>query len=220
MKQILRHIPYVLLLGAIFISPVVKADTWDDPRVLTYYSQNKEYKLVVTPRILPEKYLQWHYYKSNKHPQTARFLRRKEKFMRNILPQDTMLIPCTGKLYRFHDADSVLLWEKVFLNDISPVYAIVADDGSIVASFDNWHSKGYGVNVFVVYNEKGEAKRTYKLEEFSPFPLNDYSRSVSSISWYKKVWFLDNERIELAFQTEDGRRSNRIYNVRTFEFEN
>jgi hypothetical protein len=32
---------------------------------------------------------------------------------------------------------------------------------------------GYGKNIFVVYDENGEAKSSYQLKEISPFPLND-----------------------------------------------
>ncbi|MGV8135761.1 MAG: hypothetical protein AB2L20_11140 [Mangrovibacterium sp.] len=31
------------------------------------------------------------------------------------------------------------------INQISPVVAIVANDGSSVVTFDNWHSNGYGI---------------------------------------------------------------------------
>ena len=219
MKRILRHPHYFLILFGILVSMIAKADIWDNPRVKPYYSENKKYKLVITPKITPDKYYQWNYYKSNKHPQTKKILRKKEKFMQGILEKDTILIPCTAELYRINATDSILIWKKRLLNDYCPVYAIIANDGTSVVTFDNWYSTGYGVNVFVVYNEKGEAKRTYKLEEISPFPMNDYSMSISSLYWRKEVRFIDNDTIEIIFETENKKLSKRIYDMKKYEFE-
>jgi len=219
MKQITRHLHSFLILFGILVSINAKADTWELPSVKVYYSENKEYKLVITPIIIPDKYYPWDYYKSNRHPQTKKILRKKEKFMQNISGQDTILIPCTAELYRIIEPDSVLIWKRTLLNYYSPVHAIISNDGSSIATFDNWFSTGYGGNVFVVYNEKGDAKKTYKLEEISPFPLNNYSMSISSIYWRSMVRFVDNERIEVIFESEDKKQIKRIYNTRILEFE-
>ena len=219
MKRLLNPPIYVLILFGLLISMIAKADTWDNPRVKAYYSDNKEFKLIITPRKTSGKYYIWDYYKSNNHPQTKKILRKKEKFMRSISAQDTILIPCKGELYRIEGTDTILIWERTLLNDVCPVYAIVANDGSSIATFDNWYSTGYGVNVFVVYDEKGNAKKTYKLDEISPFPLNDYSMSISSLYWRKDVRYIDNEKIEIVFATDDNKTTKRIYNLKRLEFE-
>ncbi len=219
MRQLLRHPIYLLILFGLLVSMIAKADTWDSPRVKTYYSDNKKFKLIITPRQTSDKYYLWDYYKSNNHPQTKKILRKKEKFMRSISAQDTILIPCKGELYRIEGTDTILIWERTLLNDVCPVYAIVANDGSSIATFDNWYSIGYGVNVFVVYDEKGNAKKTYKLDEISPFPLNDYSMSISSLYWRKDVRYIDNEKIEIVFATDDNKTTKRIYNLKRLEFE-
>jgi len=219
MKRLLRHPIYLLILFGLLVSMIAKADTWNNPRIKTYYSDNKEFKLIITPRQTPDKYYLWDYYKSNNHPQTKKILRKKEKFMRSISAQDTILIPCTGELYRMKGTDSLLIWKRTLLNDVCPVYSIVANDGSSIATFDNWYSTGYGVNVFVVYDEKGNAKKTYKLDEISPFPLNDYSISISSLYWRKDVRYIDNEKIEIVFATDDNKTTKRIYNLERLEFE-
>jgi len=238
-KRFLQYLRYVLILIGILIPMIAKCDVWSSPKINTYYSENREYKLIVTPTMIPDKYYQWSYYKSNKHPQTRRILRQKERFMRNISSQDTIRIPCSAELYRVTETDSIQIWKKTLLNDISPVHTIIANDGSSVATFDNWYGTGYGKNVFVVYNETGEAKKTYTLEEISPFPLNDYLRTVSSLFWYREVRFINNERIEILFATENvnvhmdlfyaftivssGKHTEssikRVYNVKSLEFE-
>jgi hypothetical protein len=206
MKRLLRLPIYVLILSGLFVSMISKADTWDNPRVKTYYSENKEFKLIITPQKTSDKYYLWNYYKTNKHPQTKKILKQKEKFMRGISENDTIRIPCTGKLYQITGTDSVLIWERPLLNEVCPVYATVANDGSSIATFDNWYSTGYGVNVFVVYDEKGNAKKTYKLDEITPFPLNDYMLTISSLHWNAGEEYIDNERIEIVFKTEDDRK--------------
>jgi len=196
-----------------------KADVWANPKVMTFFSENRQFKLIIKPEIVPDKYYLWNYYKSNKHPQTKRGLRKKEKFMQNISRQDTVLIPCTAELYRVNGADSVAIWKRPLLNRICPVYAIVANDGSSIATFDNWYSTGYGVNVFVVYNEKGDVKSTYKLDEISPFPLNDYMGTISSLHWNLGNKYIDNERIEITFGTKQDKQKKRIYNTKYLKFE-
>lgn len=219
MKRLIRLPISIMILSGFFVSMTAKADTWDNPRVKTYYSENKEFKLIITPKMTSEKYYLWDYYKTNKHPQTKKILKKKEKFMQNISVQDTIRIPCTAGLYKINGADSILIWERPLLNEVCPVYAIVANDGSSIATFDNWYSTGYGVNVFVVYDKKGNAKKTYKLEEISPFPLNDYSMSISSLYWRKYVRYIDNERIEIILETDDNKTTKRIYNLKRLEFE-
>lgn len=219
MKTFLQHIRSALVFVGIFIPMTGKADVWALPENKTYYSENKEYKLIITPKIFPDKYNLWQYYTSAKHVKVKRFSRKKEKFMKSLTAQDTILIPCTAELYWTNDTSSILLWKKTLLNDICPVHAIIANDGSSIATFDNWYSSGYGVNVFVIYNEKGEAKRTYKLDEISPFPLNDYEMSISSLWWRKHVSFIDKKRIEIIFETSENVQIKRIYHTHEFRFE-
>ncbi len=207
------------MLSGFLISMIAKADVWENPTVKTYYSENKAFKLVVTPNKTSPKYYTWNYYKENKPPQTRKGLRKMKKFMKNISAQDTILLPCTAALYRIKENDSILIWKRTLLNTVCPVYAIVSNDGSSIATFDNWHSKGYGINVFVVYDKKGNAQKTYKLDEITPFPLNDYSLSISSIHWNSGAKYIDTERIEIVFRTDDDRVKKKIYNMKKLEFE-
>src|SRR5690554_548617 len=219
MERLIKHLRYSLILTGLLFSIAVKADVWDNPKIKTYYSENKEFKLVISPLSSPEKYNLWRTYKNNRHPQTRRVLRKKEKFMQNLITSDTILIPCTAELYRVKDTDSISIWKRTLLNYVCPVHAIVANDGSSIATFDNWYSTGYGVNVFVVYDEAGNAKKTYRLDEISPFPLNDYQASISSLYWRDRTRYIDHNRIEITFVTEDDQTSKRNYNVKRLDFD-
>ena len=227
---------YALMIIGVLFPKIVKADEWLVPYVGVYYSENKEYKLIVIPTFVPPKYYRYSY-KSNKHPKSKRLLRKKEELEQQITP-------CIAELYRISETGSILIWNKPLLNDICPVHAIVTNDGSSVATFDNWYSMGYGENVFVVYDENGEAKKSYELKEISPFPIDYYLKSVVSIWWNKSgildtydsllLWrnkdtlpsyiandcrFIDNERIEIVFETRENIQKKRVYNVKSLEFE-
>ncbi len=210
----------MLLLFPFLIIPFTgKADVWSKPSVKEYYSQNRNYKLVVYPTITPEKYAEWNNYRNLDTQLSKSEQKKKERFLSSLTASDTVLIPCTGILYHVSGNDTVRIWERKLLNSVCPVTANVSNNGSSVVTFDNWYSNGYGVNVMVVYNEKGDAKRTYKLEEITPYPLNDYFTSLSSIWWNAGTRFIDNDRIEIGFQNEKHAVIKRIYNTKTYMFE-
>ena len=208
------------LLLFLIIPFIGKADVWSEPAVKQYFSKNRNYKLVIYPAITPEKYAEWLKYRTIDMRLSQSERRKKERFFSNLTASDTVLVPCTGILYHISGDDTIKIWERKLLNAVCPVTANVSDDGSSVVTFNNWYSNGYGVNVMVVYNEKGDAKRTYKLEEITPYPLNDYFISLSSIWWNAGTRFIDNNRIEISFQNEKHAIIRRIYNTHQFIFEN
>ena len=197
-----------------------KADVWTKPAVKEYYSQNGTYKFVVYPTMTPAKYEEWHKYRIIDSKLSKTEQKKKERFFSDLTASDTVLVPCTGVLYHISGNDTVKIWERKLLNTICPVTANVSDNGSSVVTFDNWYSNSYGVNVMVVYNGKGDAMRTYKLEEITPYPLNDYFTSMSSIWWDAGTRFIDNERIEISFQNEKHAVIKRIYDTKDYAFKN
>ncbi len=216
----IKHPYLIVILLGLLVPMVTKADIWPTPKVKTYYSENKAFKLVIRPRKVSPKYDTWDYYQHcPKQPHTKKFLRQKKRFMRKITAQDTILTPCTATLYQINGQDSTLVWEQALLNKISPTDAIVANDGSSIATFDNWYSKGYGEHVFVIYNQDGLPQKTYKLEDISPFSLNDYEMSISSTHWYAERRYIDNKRIEIIFIAAEGKTKRRIYNIEKLDFE-
>ena len=49
MERLIKHLRYSLITMGLLFSMAVKADVWDNPRVKTYYSDNKECKVFVDP---------------------------------------------------------------------------------------------------------------------------------------------------------------------------
>jgi hypothetical protein len=77
-----------------------------------------------------------------------------------------------------------MVWQKPLVNDIAPTEVLLADDGSYLVTFDNWHSIGYGDDVVVIYDRHGNLVRKLSLEQILP---KDYAlhlpRTVSSRHW-------------------------------------
>ena len=163
--------------------------------------------LKVVPVSFPKKYYKW--------------LTAKPKKKKRFSAQDTTTIPCHAILYKLNgQQDTVEIWNKKLINKVSPVFALVSNDGKRVVTLDNWHSMGYGNEVLVVYDEVGELVRKYQLEDFSVFTLNDYYITVSSIWWRCGVELINKEyKIKLCMQTEDERTSSVLYNLNTYSFE-
>jgi mono/diheme cytochrome c family protein len=77
-----------------------------------------------------------------------------------------------------------LVWEADLSNDVSPVHALVARDGQYVVTFDNWHSRGHGDNVVVIYGPKGQQIKKFGLLDFVDSALEQrLPLSVSSRWW-------------------------------------
>ena len=177
---------FMVFLSTLLVSASGYADTWGNPEIRNYYCSNGKYYVKVYPLKTPAKYYKW--------MQTS--VRRKRKFN----PSDTLLVPCFAKLYKVKvDRDS-LIWERQLSNRVAPQTAILSNDGRFLVTFDNWGSLGFGTDVMAYYNDKGELIKKHSLEDISPFPINNYKRTISSILWKCGTSFIDNERIEVCFR--------------------
>jgi hypothetical protein len=223
------------ILFAVISTANVFANFWESPKIITTYSENKEYMLMIYPREYPNDYF------------SAKYQRQLKKGM----VKDTVK-PCHAVLYHIVNTDTIEIWNKPLVNAVSPVKAIVANDGkSVITINDFWHSKGYA-HTFVVYGEDGALIKDYELKEISPFPLEQYFSSRQSIHWggymedagndkggYEEysysvrgrfaeyadndrggyVKYLDNNRVEIHFRNKNGEEKKRIFNTKTSAFE-
>ena len=102
------------------------------------------------------------------------------------------LFACSGALYVKSTSSGALrwikLWDKPLQNQLSPVTALVSDGGWRVVTFDNYYSVGFGDEVIVFYDERGDLLKKYSLESLlSESELNQVTRSVSSRWWRSRV---------------------------------
>lgn len=195
---------YLLLVGLIFLSRSLIADSWETPKIEKYFSKDSTFMVKVYPTYIPKNYWKWNLAKPNS--------------MKHVSAKDTTIIHCYAILYKVTNKDTVEVWNKQLINRIMPQDVIVSDDGKSIVTFDNWGSLGYGVDVMVTYDKNGGLIKRYQLEEFSPFPINDYLISISSIWWRCGAKYIDNQTIEICFQNNTKNILTRQYNLTTKEF--
>ena len=146
------------------------ADTWPPPTVKTYMSSSGEVRFTVTPRAImgPLAYF--------------------EDKVDGVEPAGQVpgRPPQAGGRLERRDPSGQWepVWDKPLVNDVSPVSALVSDGGEYVATFDNWHSTGWGDDAVVIYNDQGETVRSMGLTDFLPQAYFEaLPRTVSSIWW-------------------------------------
>jgi len=145
------------------------ADSWMPPTRATYLSASKDVRFTVTPRELRDQLGYFSDKVDGKEPAGQR-------------PGGEPR--ARGKLERQTGPIWTTIWEGPLANDVSPVSALIADDGAYVVTFDNWHSTGWGENVVVIYRADGSIVRSMKLADVVPEEyIRALPRSVSSLWW-------------------------------------
>jgi hypothetical protein len=77
-----------------------------------------------------------------------------------------------------------ILWTANLVNRVSPMSAVVSNDGAYVVTFDDWGGHGFGPNVVVIYDWKGKLVRNFALTDFVDTGSANYlPQSASSIEW-------------------------------------
>lgn len=157
---------------AMLLAPVAAfADSWELPTTQVYTSPGGRVRLTVTPRDLASPLA---YFKdkvdgrseAGQRPGSARRTAR-------------------GRLDRLGaDGRWTAIWDRPLVNDVAPVRAVVADSGSHVVTFDDWHAVGTGEHVVAIYGRDGTLVRSLTLRDILPdFYIAALPRSVSSIGW-------------------------------------
>ena len=183
----------------LFSSYWTMSDIWAPPTTKDYYNADKTYFVRIVPQTVPEKFWRWF----NAKP------KKKQKFNAS----DTTITPCHAVMFKKTNGGDSLVWKKNLINKVTPVSAFVSVDAKYLVTFDNWHTMGYGVDVMVYYDNQGNLIKRHMLEDISPFPINTYSTSMSSIRWRCDTKFLDKNRIEICFVDENESKKTRIYDL-------
>ena len=92
------------------------------------------------------------------------------------------------------------------MNEICPVSAFLSNNAKHFLTFDNWYSAGYGDHVIVEYDSIGDLEKHYRLIDLSPFPINNYQITISSIWWNGGAKKKDDNHVELCFIDEAENR--------------
>jgi hypothetical protein len=158
---------FFVLCFIIGLSTVIKADSWALPTTEKYCSENKKYCLKVEPKKL-ESQLSYFQDKVKEKENAGAAKNVKENF-------------CKGTFY----AKGKKLWSVKLDNEVSPVSALVSNNGDYVITFDNWHGIGYGDNVVTIYDAaNGNLIKKLGLSDFlTESDIYNLPHSVSSIQW-------------------------------------
>jgi len=170
MKRTLSVV-FALVSACLALASAARADSWALPEPQKYYSPNKAYYLEVFPRKL-ESQLKYFEDKTEGREPAGSAKGLKDNY-------------CKGAFYK-RDGRGVYekIWEGRLVNDVAPVGALVSDRGEHFVTFDNWHALGYGDDVVVIYDRRGNVVRKMSLEDiYGKNPTVRLPRSVSSIYW-------------------------------------
>lgn len=159
------------LLTLTFASALVVADSWAPPRIEVTASANGQTRVTVVPRSIDSNLR--YFEDKTKHREPAG--QRAGDGQVSPLARVERLGP-GGKWH--------MLWQKPLVNDVAPTSVLLANGGSFLVTFDNWHSAGYGEDVVVIYDRHGNVVRKLSLEQIlPPVYLRFLPRTVSSRWW-------------------------------------
>ena len=164
-----KHLLIAVALLMAFLAVPVMADSWLPPEVRSYSSTDGTWKLTVYPRELKS---QLAYFKD----------KVEDKPNAGGVAGDSQR-SAMGHMERLQGGRWQTVWKRPLTNDVAPVNALVSGNG-VSATFDNWHSVGWGDDAVVIYAANGEPVRKLGLSAFLPKHYIDaLPHSVSSIDW-------------------------------------
>ena len=84
--------------------------------------------------------------------------------------------------------DAKPVWSRALANRVAPMDVLVSAEGQRVITFDNYGNLGFGKEVVVFYDEKGDILKQYALEDIlSEEEIQQVPRTVSSRWWRGKT---------------------------------
>ncbi|HEX3129621.1 MAG TPA: energy transducer TonB [Thermoanaerobaculia bacterium] len=147
------------------------ADSWSLPKTQTVYSKNRQFAVTIIPRQLAGQ-LEYFQDKVEGRADAGAAAGVANNWPRALFysvdPKQQLNLAAEFKL----------------VNEVAPVTALVSNDGQYLATFDNWHSRGYGNDAIVIYHTDGSLVRSLSLEDvLTAKDIAVLPRSVSSIQW-------------------------------------
>ena len=133
-------------------------------------------------------------------PEPQRYCSSNKNYCLEIIPGDSMhqcqgILSAVGKKGEYHR-----IWATNLANAISPVTALVSDDGDYVVTFDNWYRIGWGNEVVVIYGANGALIKKYGLGDIlSEDEIEKIPRTVAS-RWWGGEHVIDEEKKTLILK--------------------
>ncbi|NPV00359.1 MAG: hypothetical protein HPY53_03150 [Brevinematales bacterium] len=99
-------------------------------------------------------------------PKAEKFYSANSNYCLLVQPSDGDT-PCKGTLYQTgYKAGLLTVWSAKLVNPVSPVKALVTDNGKYVVTFDDWENPGTTDNMIVIYGTDGKLIKKYKINDF------------------------------------------------------
>ena len=150
---------------------VAQADSWGPPTTTVTESANGQFRVTVVPRPLDGALA----YFEDKVDGVGAAGQRKG---------DAQVSPIALVEQRKGKNGWIRVWQMPLVNDVAPTAVLLANDGSRLVTFDNWHSAGFGDDVVVIYDAQGDLVRKFSLDQILPAAyVAHLPRSVSSLWW-------------------------------------
>ncbi len=133
-------------------------------------------------------------------PEPQRICSSNKDYCLEIIPGDSMqqcegILSAKGEKGEYHQ-----IWARDLANAISPVTALVSDDGDYVVTFDNWYRIGWGNDVVVIYGANGTLIKRYGLADIlSEDEIEKIPRTVAS-RWWGGEHVIDEEKKTLILK--------------------
>lgn len=184
---------FIVVIAAV-LTPSSSGDTWALPKKQKYYSQNKKFYLEVVPKKLESQLKYFEDKVKNRENAGAR--------------PDVKDNQAKGFVYARRPDGSYFQKSKFLLvNEVSPVSAIISNDGEYLVTFDNWHSMGYGDDVIVLYRSDGSLIKKFGLGDLlTEGDIKTLPHSVSSI-WWGGDHYIDESAGLLVLKIVSNRKS-------------
>ena len=159
----------LLLLIGLFCGSA-NADQWFPAEKKKYYSADKKYRLEVIPKKLESPLAYFRDKTEGKDDAGA---------VKGLKDNRAKAIFSVRNTFGYSKK-----YEFPLVNEVSPVSALVSNDGKYLVTFDNWHQAGYGDDVVVIYRSDGTLVKKFGLDDlFTENDIRSFRRSVSSIWW-------------------------------------
>jgi hypothetical protein len=157
----------VLVVGS-----AANADSWLPPSKKAYYSADRSVRLTVIPRELESSLAYFEDKVEGREPAGGRAGAAEKTAVARLEQRTT--------------SGWQTVWTKPLVNEVAPVDVVVANSKAF-ATFDNWHSMGFGPDVIVIYRGDGSKVRQLGLTDLFPdWYVAALPRSISSIHWRRE----------------------------------
>ena len=170
---------FVLIYLIITFWHISYADSWEEPKTKVYYSSDSSYYVCIIP---------------------GKLIKESLENYRDSMDLDILEFePCIAKMYKRSLIGDSLVWEKQLLNKISPISAHVSNNGKYLVTIDNWYYSGFGDEIIVIYDSFGTQLLNLSLENISPYSLDNFERTSTSILWNCGIELIGNNILSICF---------------------